>query len=381
MTNGHLAAVRVLVVDDDPDINRLLQFRLSKLGCHVESAPSGEEGLARLAVSLPDVLFLDVSMPGISGLDVLDRVRVQKLDIAVVMVTAFGSEKVAIEALRRGADDYLRKPFEGGEFQAVVQRTVSRLQLSRQNAELRLQLQAKCDQLETELARAATVQAGLLPREVPEVPGFELAGQCVPAREVGGDFYDWHQRDSTSLALTVGDVMGKGMPAALLMATARATLRAVAHQNTPAVALQLAEYALQVDLESSGSFITLFHAHLDAPARRLSYVDAGHGYVFLLRANGAVEPLEHRGVPLGVAAGKKREEGEVRLDAGDSLVVYTDGLAEGGSDLSRDQGVLAARLAGANSASEMVGRLIGQTLPARAHTDDMTVVVLHCIGR
>src|SRR5262245_31410979 len=204
---------RVLVVDDDPGINRLVQARLTSRGFEVSSATNGEEALARIGEAPPDLIFLDVAMPGIGGLEVLEQVRAQGLDLAIIMMTAFGSEEVAIEALRRGADDYLRKPFEPIEFQAVLDRTVGRLTLSRQNTELRRQLDEKREQLEAELARAGQVQVGLLPREAPVLAGYDLTARCVPARVVGGDFYDWLQPSPSTLTLTLGDVMGKGMSA------------------------------------------------------------------------------------------------------------------------------------------------------------------------
>src|SRR3712207_5257647 len=102
------------------------------------------------------------------------------------------------------------------------------------------------------------------------------------------------------LTLTLGDVMGKGMPAALLMATARAALEAVARHSPPAAAIQTVSAALERDLERSGSFITLFHAEADVATRCLEYVDAGHGHAFLARADGSVEALGPRGLPLGV---------------------------------------------------------------------------------
>lgn len=117
---------RSLIVDDDRLTNRLLQVRLSNLGYDVLSAASGEEALDVLDREDVDLLFLDVSMPGIGGLEVLERVRATGSDVAVIMMTSYGTEEVAAEALRRGADDYLHKPFEGPQFEAVVERTVAR---------------------------------------------------------------------------------------------------------------------------------------------------------------------------------------------------------------------------------------------------------------
>lgn len=368
---------RVLVVDDDHDINRLLRVRLKSRGFQVEGASNGEEALRLLDEGMqPDLIFLDVSMPGIGGLEVLKQVRSQGRNLAVIMMTAFGSEGVAIEALRQGADDYLRKPFEPGEFQAVVGRTVTKLELSRQNAALRLQLDQKRRQLEAELARAAVVQAALLPRAYPHIPGFNLAAACHPAREVGGDFYDWHQREDGILTLTAGDVMGKGMPAALLMATVRGTLRALSHQNHPSAALDLAGRALEVDLERSGSFMTLFHGQLDVPKSLLTYVDAGHGHVFFRRAAGAIEELQPRGRPLGATFGEGYREGATILGAGDALVVYSDGLIDARPELSLNPQGLANRLVGATSAQQMVDRLVELATEAGPLPDDLTVVVL-----
>lgn len=135
--------------------------------------------------------------------------------------------------LRRGADDYLRKPFDRGDLQAVLDRTIAKLLLTRQNAELRERVMAHQRHIDGELAQAARVVAELLPPAPPVIAGFELAAACVSAREVGGDFYDWQLLPSGELSLTVGDVMGKGLSAALLMATVRAVLRALVAHGRP----------------------------------------------------------------------------------------------------------------------------------------------------
>jgi phosphoserine phosphatase RsbU/P len=365
----------VLVVDDDPDINRLVRARLTARGYHVLSAATGEEALERIADQAPDVLFLDVSMPGISGLDVLQRLRSEERDAAVIMMTAFGSEEVAIDALRRGADDYLRKPFEPREFQAVLERTVRRLQLTRQNAALRRQLDEKREQLEAELARAAGVQARLLPGTPPTLGAHEIAGVCVPAREVGGDFFDWQIPAPGLLAVTLADVMGKGMPAALLMATVRAAMRAVVPQNGPAAAVSRAAAALGADLEGSESFVTLVHLQVEDTSGEVRYVDAGHGHAFVLRGDGSHHLLEPRGLPVGVLPGEVYEEGRVTLATGDAIVAFSDGLIDAHPDTHLTVSDIAARVAACTSAAEIVQRLVdlagSDPLP-----DDLTVVAV-----
>ncbi|MEN9203944.1 MAG: SpoIIE family protein phosphatase [Thermostichus sp. DG02_1_bins_55] len=372
---------RVLVVDDDEDINRLLCRWLEASGFQVQGVLSGEVALAYLQACtpaddrsfLPDLVFLDVLMPGISGLQVLQHIRQQQWDMAVIMTTAFGSEQVAIEALRQGADDYLRKPFDPQEFQTVLQRTIARVELHRQNAALRRQLQI-------ELARAAEIQQELLPRTIPELPGFDLAARCLSAREVGGDFYDWQAPAPDLFNLVLGDVMGKGLPAALMMATVRASIRALARQTSPLVNIQYATNALEPDLIRSESFVTLFHAQLYIPQRQLTFVDAGHGHALMLRRTGEVEELHPRGMPLGSFFGNAYEQGVIYFRPGDALLLFSDGLLEARPDLSKDRSPLLKPFLDHASATELMEYTLQLALQefAEHQTDDLTVLVLRC---
>ncbi|MCF2970113.1 SpoIIE family protein phosphatase [Synechococcus sp. Nb3U1] len=378
---AHPMANRVLVVDDDADINRLLCQWLRASGFQVQGVDSGEGALAYLQADpsadtptfLPDLVFLDVLMPGISGLEVLRHIRQQQWDMAVIMTTAFGSEQVAIDALRQGADDYLRKPFDPQEFQTVLQRTIARIELRRQNAALRRQLQI-------ELARAAEIQQELLPRTTPELPGFDLAARCLPAREVGGDFYDWQVPAPDLFNLVLGDVMGKGLPAALMMATVRAAIRALARQTSPLINIQYTAKALESDLIRSESFVTLFHAQLHIPQRRLTFVDGGHGHALMLRRTGQIEALHPRGMPLGSFFGDAYEQGEIYFHSGDALLLFSDGLLEARPDLSKDRSPLLKPFLDYASATELMEYTLHLALQEFAdhQTDDLTVLVLRC---
>lgn len=235
-------------------------------------------------------------------------------------------------------------------------------------------------QLQLELVYAAEIQAKLLPRSYPQIPGFDIAARCLPAKQVGGDFYDWQQVSPTVFNLTLGDVMGKGMAAAMLMATVRAGLHAVTLYNRPAQAVHLAEKALNSDLENSESFVTLFHAQLDASERRLSFVDCGHGYVFIRRAGGSVETLSPRGLPLGVQGGEVYQEGSITFERGDVLVLYSDGLIDANPQLALSHEILAQQICGGESALEMVERLICLTEQPDPQPDDITVLVASFMG-
>ena len=234
-------------------------------------------------------------------------------------------------------------------------------------------------QLQLELVYAAEIQAKLLPRDYPQIPGFDIAAKCLPAKQVGGDFFDWQEVCAGVWGFTLGDVMGKGMAAAMLMATVRASMRSVAH-NRPSDALRLAEQALLSDLDNSESFVTLFHGQLNVANRSFIFVDCGHGFVFVRRANGEVKGLTPRGLPLGVPGQKVYEEGAISFDEGDTLVPYSDGLIDARPDLNLDSQILAQQLGGAASSQEMVDRLMGLTEQDGPQPDDITVLVVRCTG-
>ena len=363
--------LKVLVVDDDPFINRLVQIRLRNRGYQILSASDGEKALALIRTAAPDLVFLDVAMPKVSGLQVLEEIRRDKLDIAVIMMTAFGSESIAVEAMRHGADDYLPKPFEGSSFEAVIERTVRRLLLSRQNVMLRRRL-------DLEMAQAAQVQADLLPQQMPQLDDFELAAYFRSARAVSGDFYDWYQDDQV-LSFTLGDVMGKGMPAALLMATARAVMRVAGGLQTPALALNTAATVLGSDLERSGRFVTMFHCQLHLETRQFTYANAGHRLGFVRRADGTLEMLEEQGLPLGIWLDATYTEKRLTLEPGDWVVIYSDGLidAKVNQEITVDE--LAGVLDDVTLAATAVARLVELAVPSSGELpDDLTLVVLRC---
>jgi serine phosphatase RsbU (regulator of sigma subunit) len=389
--------MRILIVDDSQVARLHLELLLREAGytdlviadapqraLRLLGATGSDEALPPGAVqdgATPfDLVLLDVVMPQMSGVEVCRRLKaLERLqDIPVIMVTAQTETEHLQAAFEAGAMDYITKPADEVELLVRV-RSALRLkqEIDRRRARER-QLDEQRQQLQAELVRAALVQAELLPRQAPPLPGFELAARCIPAREVGGDFYDWQQSAPNTLTLTLGDVMGKGMPAALLMATVRAALRAVARQSPPAVTIQSAAAALEVDLARAGSFVTLFHCYLDAPRRLLHYVDAGHGHVFMHRGNHEPAELPARGLPVGVIPDHQYREDAITFRPGDTLVVYSDGLLDARPDLALQPAKLARRLDGASGAAEVVERLLAAAALTGPPPDDLTVVALRC---
>jgi serine phosphatase RsbU (regulator of sigma subunit)/ketosteroid isomerase-like protein len=183
------------------------------------------------------------------------------------------------------------------------------------------------ERIEQELEVARSIQQASLPEEVPTPEGWQIAPYYQPAREVGGDFYDFLELADGRLGVVVGDATGKGVPAALMMASTRSTLRAVAQASeSPGDALRRVNDPLATDIPSN-MFVTCFYAILDPNSGTLSYANAGHDLPYLWHG-GDCEELRARGMPLGLMAGMSYEEKEMVLDAGETALFYSDGLVE-----------------------------------------------------
>jgi serine phosphatase RsbU (regulator of sigma subunit) len=182
--------------------------------------------------------------------------------------------------------------------------------------------------IEQELRMARDIQRTLLPKDSPQLDSWKLSHRYLPAREVGGDFYDFLELPGGRLGLVVGDATGHGMPAALVMATARSMLRAVAQaSDSPGEVLRRTNDPLVMDIPPN-MFVTCFYGILDPSSGRLVYANAGHDLPYLRRGGGDAEELRARGMPLGLMPGMSYEEKEVLLEAGDSALLYSDGLVE-----------------------------------------------------
>jgi PAS domain S-box-containing protein len=224
-----------------------------------------------------------------------------------------------------------------------------------------------------EADRAAQIQRQLLPDEPPEMDDYQLAAACRPALDVAGDFYDWILTGDGCLDLTVADVMGKGVPAALIMAVVRTALRSTPSVPGPAARVRAAADSISASTTADGLFVTLFHASLAPATGVLRYVDAGHGYCAIRRRDGRLESLCCRSLPIGVMDDRPVREGTARLGTGDALIVYSDGLVET-PERSLSLSDFAPDMDAAVDAGDLVARLLAR-MPARL-PDDVTVLVL-----
>jgi serine phosphatase RsbU (regulator of sigma subunit) len=187
------------------------------------------------------------------------------------------------------------------------------------------------ERVEQEMRVARRIQQASLPEEVPTLEGWKISPYYQPAREVGGDFYDFHLLPEGRLGLVVGDATGKGVPAALVMSTTLGMLQAVSEaldssSSSPGEVLSRVNETLLSRIPSN-MFVTCFYAILDPGSGSLTYANAGHDLPYLHR-NGAAEELRARGMPLGLMPGMAYEEKKIELDVGEGVLFYSDGLVE-----------------------------------------------------
>ncbi len=243
--------------------------------------------------------------------------------------------------------------------------------------------QMRMKQIEQELAIAAHIQARMMPSRPPGIEGIDIAARSIPCGEVGGDFYDFLELPNERLGLVLGDVSGKGIPAALLMATARTVLRVQGQSlSRPAEVVERANLMLCEETTQS-EFVTVFYALLDIQEGNLTYVNAGHNYPLLFRGNQVI-PLESGGVPLGLFCDSSYREEVIPVQPGDLLVIYSDGYVELVDDSGQQFGVERFQQVISThrrlKAEEIVNRLEETMVRFENSTgsggDDRTVVVL-----
>jgi serine phosphatase RsbU (regulator of sigma subunit) len=208
--------------------------------------------------------------------------------------------------------------------------TAIRMRREIQSREQRLKQEARArERIEQELRVARTIQQASLPKEVPKLKGWQIIPFYQPAREVGGDFYEFFALDDGRVGFAVGDATGKGVPAAFVMSATCALLGGVATASgsSPGEVLSRVNEAMLTRIPPS-TFVTCFYAILEPESGRLLYANAGHDLPYLRRRGGDAEELRARGMPLGLLPGMNYEENEIVFDAGEGVIFYSDGLVE-----------------------------------------------------
>lgn len=326
MTVGQTQLI-IFVCDDQMEIREALRLLLESNGYAVECF-DGPAALLETALQKPaSVILLDMNYTrdttgGTEGLDLIAALREQRVPAFLIAMTAWGYVALAVEAIRRGASDFVEKPWSN---ERLLQ-TVAKWSTA-QSAESK------------DLAEARRVQESLLPREAAGDKALHYACRFLPAREVSGDYYDFFEKRAGHFGFVVADVSGKGVPAAMLMANLQALFRSYTYRDEAGPEPVLRAVNAQFhESTSPESFATAFYADLNESSLELRYINCGHPPGLLRKASGEIQLLESGAVVLGAFPSWQAETATVQMDAGDRLLVYSDGVVEAQSATGEEFG-------------------------------------------
>ena len=331
---------RILIADDQPDVLEALRLLLKGHGYSTESVTSPSALIESLAKKEFDLILMDLNYArdttsGREGLDLLAQLQANEGTPPIVVMTGWASVGLAVEAMQRGVGDFVEKPWANVRLLEILKKQIEAGEKKRLAKKQALEKSHALDEAaqklqrrEREVEEARAIQQGFLPQEIPQIPGYQIAGAWQPARIVGGDYYDVLPFDDDSVGLCIADVAGKGMPAAMLMSNFQASVRGFASPALSPDALCEKLNNLVCRNIAADRFITFVYAHLHGPSRRLSYANAGHNAPIVLHRDGTHERLDMGGGVLGIFKQQSFDAGSFQLAPGDRIVLYTDGVTE-----------------------------------------------------
>jgi sigma-B regulation protein RsbU (phosphoserine phosphatase) len=321
---------KILVVDDEPDLEVLIlqKFRrkIRKNIFKFYFARNGFEALDQLKAHEDiDMILTDINMPQMDGLTLLEELLKTPFLAKAVVVSAYGDMDNIRTAMNRGAFDFLTKPIDFSDLEVTIDKTLSELSVLRKGIQARDALSA----IQQEMELAGRLQQSILPSAYPQCPEISIYGKMVPAKEVGGDFYDFFFVDDDNLGFIIADVSGKGVTAAMFMGVSRTLLRFTALQGLSVdKVLSHVNNLLCVDNEIC-MFVTVIYGVLNIKTGELSYANGGHNPPVRMKDGSPIEILPRtKGIALGVMDEVDFEAGQVRLEPGDLLYLCTDGMPD-----------------------------------------------------
>ena len=385
---------RIVIADDQPDVLEALRLLLKGHGYITEAVTSPAALLDALGRAEFDLILMDLNYArdttsGREGLDILDQLKASENAPPIVVMTGWATVGLAVEAMQRGVGDFVEKPWVNARLLEVLQKQIeigrerrtarrSAIENNRSQNEIASQLQRQGREIE----EARAIQLGFLPKEIPQLAGYEIAGEWQPARVVGGDYYDVLGFSGDTLGLCIADVAGKGMPAALLMSNLQAAVRGLASPSiSPEILCERLNATIYKNI-ASDRFITFFYAHLHGASGELSYSNAGHNAPIVAHRDGTHHRLDLGGTVLGIFPSENFALGTQKLLPGDRVLLFTDGVAEAcGADGEEFGDARLVRLlqenceASADQLQKTILQTVGSFCGGNWH-DDATLIVI-----
>jgi phosphoserine phosphatase RsbU/P len=370
---------RVLISDDQHDILTALSLLLKLSNFSTEIVDSPDRAMEAARSGNFDLILMDLNYSrdttsGKEGLELLSSLRSTGVNVPIVVMTAWGNVELAVEAMRLGASDFIQKPWDNQRLLATVQKQIDRAESERQ----------RISQARSELEIARHVQQKFLPQEPIALAHLEYAAVCVPARDVGGDYYDFFPLGPGRIGGLMADVSGKGVAAAMLMANLQACFRTQLDAG-PKSATEMLSTINRLFYASSPpeQYATLFYFEFDDSTHVLQYVNCGHLAPAVLRANGEIERLHSTATVIGLFPQCPCVCDDIRLNDKDAVVLFTDGvtdfLDETGAEFGEDRFLELAHSARALSPKSALGHLVERLTAVRDGSeqfDDQTLAWL-----
>ena len=373
---GNRQRPAVLVCEDHEDVLAAISLLLKSNGYEGSFVQTPSEAISALQRRPFDAVLLDLNYSrdttsGGEGLDLLAQVQAIDATLPIVVMTAWGTIELAVEAMHRGANDFVQKPWDNARLLEVLE----------QQTERGRKLRANKKHEEHELQEAAQIQRALLPSSLAAPKGMSITASTRSLGNVSGDYYDVIRIDEHRSAICIADVMGKGVGAALLMSHLQASVRMLAPQVTEPREM-CSRLNQMIALNGvPGKFITLFYCMVDTERMRITYTNAGHNWPILAHKDGSCEVLATDDAVLGMFAACEFRQQEAALLSGDRLLLFTDGVTECSNPSGEEFGEVALRtMAGENVdlSAQQIEQTILQSVQAHCGglmSDDATLLV------
>jgi len=380
---------KLLIVDDEPDLELLIRQKFRKEIRNSEFeftfAHNGVEALTKLRERPDtDLVVTDINMPTMDGLTLLANLADIDTEVKAIIVSAYGDMQNIRTAMNRGALDFVTKPIDFRDLEITLNKTLDQVRQLKES----LRAIKEKQRLEEEMQIARNIQRNLLPVAIPEAEGFEIGSWNSPCDAVGGDHYDFLPLSEGRLGVVVGDVSGHGVGAALLAATARAYLRALASRTQePQPVLTEVNRLLEPDL-NEGQFMTLLFGILEPDRGAFRFASAGHDPPLRYHAQtGAFEVAEGGDFPLGIFDNTEYEAAPVvHCQAGDILALCTDGVWEAADPGHTVFGkprlcevIKEHHTRPAQEIAEKIAEAVSSYRGGLPQCDDITIVILKCL--
>jgi serine phosphatase RsbU (regulator of sigma subunit) len=324
---------RLLIADDQEDVLEALRLLLPREDFAPTFVTSPMALLDQIRTARWDAVLMDLNYArgttsGDEGLTALSQIRLAHHDLPIVVMTAWGDIDLAVRAMRAGAQSFVQKPWDNRALVQVLEREVAAGRGARERSDIYTREQQD----------ALMIQRALMPATLPMTARFEVVGAWQPAGTLGGDCYDVFLFTPDAIGLSIADVAGKGLPAALLMSSLQASVRAFARDGSRPQDVCTSVNRLLCGQMIAGRFVTMVYLYLDAANGLLTYANAGHNPPLLAHADGTIDTLSASGTVLGVFPDATYERAHAALQSGDRLLLYTDGITESRNNADEEFG-------------------------------------------